>query len=137
MGQCYSICADLKPKKGNARKAVAKYNAIVKTMVDSGVADFGDGRKPVRSVVGIQKELFAESQEDFRIENGTCYSCFHGSYGWEAVMESAFNVLAPFLVDESSLEMNMDEGCRTLVVSNGAVSERWESNEPDEDNDNE
>lgn len=135
MGQWYSICANIKPKKGKAQEAVAKYNAIVKEMVDSGEANFGDNRKPVRSVVGIQKELFAEKQGDFRFENGTCYSCFHGSYGWEWVMESVFYGLA-HLLEDGSLEMDMDEGCRTMTVVSGSVREGWEDNEPDEDNNN-
>lgn len=138
MGQWYSVCLGMKPKRGKSADVVAEYNAIRKEMTDTGHAVFSEKEEPpVRSIVGIAKDLLAARQKEFRrVNRGGFTSCFHGSYGWESVMVSVFERLAPHLEDGSVIEMDMDEGCRTLIVENGGVREGWENNEPDEEDNN-
>lgn len=50
-------------------------------------------------------------------------SCFDASYGWEIVMEQAFEVMAKYLDDGSGLCLDMDEGSREFIVKDGKVEE--------------
>lgn len=48
---------------------------------------------------------------------------FDASYGWETVMEQAFEVMAKYLEDGSELSLDMDEGRRDFKVVGGKVEE--------------
>ena len=50
-------------------------------------------------------------------------SGFDASYGWEMVMERAFEVMAKYLEDGSELDLDMDEGRRVFIVDGGEVKE--------------
>ncbi len=50
-------------------------------------------------------------------------SAFNASYGWEGMMDEAFDVMARFLEDGSLLVIYPDVGSRLLVVKGGVVKE--------------
>ena len=54
-------------------------------------------------------------------------SGFDASYGWESVMEKAFEVMAKYLEDGSEMDLDMDECARDFRVVGGKVVEDAES----------
>ena len=52
-------------------------------------------------------------------EKGVLHSSFSCSYGWEGVMISAFDEMAPFLKDGSYIRIYPDSGCDHCVVKGG------------------
>jgi len=53
--------------------------------------------------------------------DGWLFSGFNASYGWEHVMMTAFEDIAPFLEDGSHLIIDIDEGVDEGVVKDGQV----------------
>lgn len=52
-------------------------------------------------------------------DDGSYCPFFDASYGWEGVMMDAFDLIAPFLVDGSEIEIYPDSGCDLAYVENG------------------
>ena len=55
------------------------------------------------------------------VEPGWLYAGFNASYGWESVMMTAFEDIAPFLEDGSALIIDVEEGVDEGVVKEGQV----------------
>lgn len=48
-----------------------------------------------------------------------CYNHFNASYGWERIMLDMFDIITPFLADNSEMHIYIDNDYDHLVVKNG------------------
>ena len=55
------------------------------------------------------------------LEPGWLHAGFNASYGWEDVMMTAFEDIAPFLDDGSEIVIDVDEGVDHGVVKDGSA----------------
>lgn len=61
-----------------------------------------------------QGEVSIDQEDKFTIYD----SCFNASYGWEGVMMEWFDVMAPYLADDSQMLIYPDTDYDKLVIKN-------------------
>jgi hypothetical protein len=123
MGACYSVTVkiNLIDEKG----AIDALNKHIKE--DKGVNYSLDKYAEIGATTdtfdGLMKILLAEIQSKVSIVKKRKYTyydnCFGASYGWEYIMIDWFQVLAPFLADNSEMLIYPDEDYDKLVIKNG------------------
>lgn len=123
MGACYSVelrvhvldengavNAILAHKEKDSRTAYS-----VQKCVAAGVA--------LDTFDGLIKLLLAEHQQRVMVQQDGAYrfysNAFDASYGWESVMLEWFEVLAPFLADDSKLLIYPDHDYDEVVIRDG------------------
>lgn len=110
MGQCYSVVAVLRPKD-RAADVVKEFAAFVREKEGAREARFVHPRHGFRSVTYVAGCLLASHQRNFdKMSKWMFSSGFDASYGWEVVLQDAFARIAPFLHEDSYIEMAVDEG---------------------------
>lgn len=129
MGACYDVNLKIGFKniknKNRAIKAMRKYIKIH----DGKAVDFNIEKWTQK---GITQNTFEEllqiffcglPSSDMNIKQGRkwlrCYSGFDASYGWEGIMLDIFEVISPFLVDDSEMYIYPDNDYDYLVVKHG------------------
>ena len=111
MGQCYYV--ELKLNVENERKFIQLFKDY---MENAERTVFNNTWKP-DSVDNIIKIMLAADQNDFqRHDDGVYTSGFHGSYGWETVLDEFFTVIKPTLLKGSYITVYPDEGHWTREV---------------------
>lgn len=105
MGAVYSVYFEYKVK--DEKKLVEAFNEYVHDHIDTTTFNHED---ELTNSLDCFKSLFAEHQNDFRIEaidTGLIgiHSSFSGSYGWHSVMDEVISKLAPYLEDGSEMEI--------------------------------
>lgn len=156
MGDNYSTNLEVKIRKGeevNAIKALREW--ILKTEEGNGASFSLKGKYDRRlySFDGLMKIIFADDnqpmdigwdvgevgervvatlREDSRgfVKYANCFSC---SYGWQGVMWEAFDILAPFCEDGTSLLIAADEGWLEREVTDGNVEDVDKGTREDEE----
>ena len=124
MGQTYSVQLKLEFKdKKKARKALRKKIGRasaerVQYSLDHYKA-IGIGTRKLHDLLRI---FFGGWEGKLRgSPSGALESGFDASYGWESIMMDAFDEMAPFLKDNSSLCIYPDSGRDCGTVVNGKV----------------
>lgn len=128
MGQCYSVTLNIKFKdKKAASDAIRRkisHGKLEHTDYSLGhYKGIGIGTESIHDLLriiygGWQGKLRAPSPGSEELT-----SEFDASYGWEHVMMTAFEEIAPFLHDGSSITIYPDSGVDKGIVSAGTV--RW------------
>lgn len=118
MGQCYSVNLE----------AEIKDPALLVKSTNEYIArgNFADGcwdKSDLTTAEGCIRALLAGDTQPvmYRTEPGTdgqtCYTnSFDASYSWECVLDDWFHAISPALGEQSTLEVDADEGLWTLTV---------------------
>lgn len=135
MGAVYSVYFKYKVK--DQEKAYATLKGIMDKgettngiKVDFGVQKFADEGVDVNSWEGLLQIVFAgwkSSQYKTRIDGhkrNVVENHFDACYGWEGVMIDVFYALAPYLADNTSLEIQPDNELDYFVIKDGKVEVR-------------
>ena len=123
MGACYSVY--LKVNFIDEEGAVKALNEHMTndTGTDYSLEKYANIGVTPDTFDGLMKILLAETQREVTIfEHGrfTIYeNDFDASYGWEAIMMEWFEVLAPFLKNDSKLLIYPDNDYDHLIIKNG------------------
>ncbi len=125
MGQVYSVILDVKFKdKEKAAEALrdkiskgkeenTNYNLDHYKSIGIGIDTVDDLLKIFFG--GWQGKIIQyETEKDKKI-----YAGFNACYGWENVMMTAFEQMAPYLEDDSSLTIYPDSGTDKAIVKSG------------------
>lgn len=116
MGQTYDVEFDLKVKDRQA--VIEAINGYIDETDGTSIRwslDRGD-----RSTLeGLMKILITD--RSFFSDGDFFSSAFDASYGWEWVMQEAFEIMAPHLFDGASCTIWPDHGVDRGHVENGAV----------------
>lgn len=125
MGAVYSVCLKKSYRKNGEKEVFKKLNRFVDTYnaafhketfeaegVDLSTAD---GLIQV-CLAGYARNMYDKTTEG-RYDVHT--NDFDASYGWERVMEDMFDTIAPYLEDDSCLDIDIDDEHDSLIVKNG------------------
>lgn len=117
MGAVYTVYGDLTYKSDEAIVKATKDFINSTTSARFSDTDFTD-------LDGALVCIFTDRGLDIKSISSTAVkfaSDFDASYGWEWVMQSWFNIVAPVLNDGSTLEIYPDSGKDMGIVKNGKV----------------
>ena len=123
MGACYSV--QLKVTLTDEKGAIKALNEhILKdTRTDYSLEEYLEEGITTETFDDLMKILLAELQSEVSIwqEGKFRYyeNDFDASYGWECVLMEWFEVLAPFLKDNSKMLIYPDSDYDELVIKNG------------------
>jgi len=125
MGQCYSVYLKVRftdeegAKKALQQKIARGAEERTDYSLDHYKGDLGLDLDNVHDLVrlffGGWKARFDETADSDWVT-----ADFDASYGWEYVMMDAFDIMAPYLEDGSSIEIYPDSGKDICVVCDGA-----------------
>ena len=123
MGQCYDV--RLRVSFNDEQGAVNALQAKIGKGESEGILyslghykdELGIGTDTIGDLLRI---FFSGWDGEFSENDGELEAGFNASYGWESVMMDAFDEIAPFLADGSSIKIYCDEGIDEAVVANGS-----------------
>lgn len=124
MGQCYSVVikAEFKDTESAAKALRGKIERAEEERINYGLAhykDLGIGTDTLEDLLNI---FFGGWEGKLKTrDDGAMDSDFDASYGWEGVMMDAFEVIAPFLEDGSTIKIYPDSGVDKGIANGGAV----------------
>ena len=126
MGAVYSVCLKKSYRKNGEKEVFKKLTSFVDTYnavfhketfeaegVDLSTAD---------GLIQVCLAGYARNMYDKTAEGGydVHTNDFDASYGWERVMEDMFDAIAPYLEDDSCLDIDVDgEFHDSLIIKNG------------------
>lgn len=123
MGACYSV---------NLKVNILDEDGIVKALnkhiIDDVRTNYSLDKYAAQGITtetfdDLMRILLANNQGEVSIDKEdkfTIYdSCFNASYGWEGIMMDWFEIMAPFLADDSQMLIFPDTDYDKLVVKNG------------------
>ena len=124
MGQVYSVILDVKFKD---KKKAAE---ALRDKISKGKEENTNYNLDHYKSIGIGIDTIEDLLKIFfggwkgRLESGTrkerrLYAGFNACYGWENVMMTAFEQIAPYLEDDSSLTIYPDSGKDKAIVKSG------------------
>ena len=124
MGQCYSVNLKVRfTDEDGAKKALqAKLDRHEEDRVnynlDHFTGELGLSIDNLHDLMGIffggwKGKLEPSTTDDWE------YADFDACYGWEGVMMDAFEVIAPYLADNSVIKIYPDSGCDHGTVRKG------------------
>ncbi len=129
MGDCY--CVDMAIKSRNDKEIVKVLNNFIKNpdkkRYPNGINWCLDKlpNLTLDSVDNLVKVFFAHHQHKIDIEkrdDKVLYSAgFDASYGWCSIMEDMFEMMCPYLEDDSKLVIDHDEGVEKMVCKKGKM----------------
>lgn len=125
MGMVYDVYFTLNFKEGKIKEAEAAARKFIFDKEATGRTSFSLDDYKKKGIVSdcmdnIMKIVITD--RDFHKEGNEYSSHFEASYGWEGVMQDFFQVIAPFLEDESQCVIYPDSGCDTLIVHDGKAA---------------
>ena len=123
MSQCYDV--RLRVSFKDERGAVSALQAKLGKGGSEGILysldhyryELGIGTDTIGDLLRI---FFSGWDGEFLENDGELEAGFNASYGWESVMIDAFDEIAPFLADGSSIKIYCDEGIDEAVVTDGS-----------------
>ena len=123
MGACYSVNL-----KVNILDEDGIVNALNKHIIDDKRTNYSLDKYATQGITtetfdDLMRILLANNQGEVSIDKEgkfTIYdSCFNASYGWEGIMMDWFEIMAPFLADNSQMLIFPNTDYDKLVVKNG------------------
>ena len=126
MSACYSVNVELRVKEGCEEKVIEtlqnKIKRAEKEHVDYGIKEIPN---TLKELLGI---FFVEHQQMYKYRRvGNWHmvnSGFNASYGWESVMLSMFEEIAPYLDNKSELLIYPDSDYDKVVIKNGKAIQK-------------
>ena len=123
MGQCYSV--EIKARftdEDGAKKALqAKLDRHEEERINYNLDHFkelGIGTDNLHDLMGIFFGGWKGKLEPSTTDDWMCAD-FDACYGWEGVMMGAFEVIAPYMADDSVIKIYPDSGCDHGTVIKG------------------
>lgn len=125
MGQCYSV--EIKARftdEESAKKALqAKLDRHeedhVNYNLDHFTGELGLSIDNLHDLMGIFFGGWKGRLETAPADKTWEFADFDASYGWESLMMDAFEVIAPYMADDSEIMIWPDSGCDHGIVRNG------------------
>lgn len=125
MGACYYVILKVKVlDEQGAIKALNKFIASISKGVDYSLDKYAQQGVTTETFDDLMKIFLAGwKHQELTITPKRIYTYyendFDASYGWESVMMNMFEVIAPYLKDNSELLIYPDEDYDKLIVKNG------------------
>lgn len=122
MGQCYSVILKVKvnDEAGLVKALKEKISRAEEERVDYSLDHFAELGIGTDTSLDLFKIFFAGWKGVFTsTPDGKLLADFDCSYGWENVMITAFNEIAPYLKDNSYIKIYPDSGCDYAKVKDG------------------
>ena len=129
MSNCYCVELTIKPPSDKRKLATLLKNYITKNPLNANFSleklkDEGVGTRKFEDLIKIMlagwksQPISINTNKDgfITIGNG-----FNASYGWKNVMIGMFEAMAPLLANDSSLNIDEDEGGSEYVVKDGKI----------------
>ena len=120
MGACYTV--EMKIKISEKKKATeALHNHMLSDKrTDYGLEEYAKIGIHADSLDHIIQIYLAGKNKSYTMDNEDGWSYyendFDASYGWERVLYEMFEILAPFLEDESEMTVYPDNGCTHIII---------------------
>ena len=137
MSNCYCVELTIKPTSDKRKLATLLKNYITKNPLNADFSlekwkDEGVGTRKFEDLIKIMlagwksQPISINTNKDgfITIGNG-----FNASYGWKNVMVGMFEAMAPLLANDSSLNIDEDEGGSNYTVKDGKVDMGEDENE--------
>lgn len=124
MGQCYSVRLKIKfkDKDGAAKALREKIGRGQKEYTSYSLEHYKKIGIGTDTIEDLLKIIFG-GWEGKLVSDGSnpdiLHSAFDARYGWEGVMTSAFDEIAPFLENKSSIIIYPDSGKDEAIIKNG------------------
>ena len=128
MGQCYSIILKVKvnDEAGLVKALQNKISRAETERVQYNLDHFAELGIGTGTLEDLFRIFFAGWEGKFTsTPDGKLLSDFDCSYGWENVMITAFDEIAPYLKDNSYIKIYSDSGCDYAKIKNGEAV--WKS----------
>ena len=114
MGACYSVM--LKVNLTNEEGAIKALNEHI---ANDTRAEYSTDGRDTNTFDGLMNVLLVDCMTYEKGRFKYYESDFDASYGWEGVMMEWFDIMAPFLMDNSKLLIYPDSSYDELVIRNG------------------
>lgn len=127
MGACYSVNLNITLRNETAAiKTMQEYIKKEQFHINFGLEDNRKRGIGIGTFADLLQIFFSSCNgpvnDVLREDNHIVYdSDFDASYSWESVMTEIFDCIAPFLEDESKLNVCSDD-CYHLIVKNGITT---------------
>ena len=129
MSNCYCVELNIKPTADKRKLATILKNYITKNPHNADFSlekwkDEGVGTRKFEDLLKIMLAGWQSQPISIRTHKDgfiTISNGFNASYGWKNVMVGMFETMAPLLADDSSLNIDEDEGGSNYVVYGGKV----------------
>ena len=126
MSACYSVNVELRVKEGCEEKVIEtlqnKIKRAEKEHVDYGLKEIPNTLKELLGVFFVEHQDMYEYR---RVGNWHMVnSGFNASYGWESVMLSMFEEIAPYLDNKSELLIYPDSDYDKVIIKDGKAIQK-------------